>query len=246
MFHKDKKLDKDIENHLEKNKQKYTNYDFGKNWEQITPYLEEFLDNLIDEYQKENYEISKEFINKNRSPAEEFTESDAYHTGINEIGNEIIDKKDKSIFFRKIVKDPDCNMLFKTYDHYVSKVDLNDNTYDDVSNDISSKIFDLILFACGYDFYYNKTFILYWIPFGNCFNWNFKFGLYMAKKLFPNEKWILVETNYHTSVITVDTFRMFDILLWGCDGRLWNYLINESYYNDESLGALESIDMLLK
>ena len=93
----------------------------------------------------------------------------------------------------------------------------------------------------------NKSHLAFYIPFGCCFMWNKYFGLWLAKKVCPKEKWIVKENEKHCTVISPKSKKVFDILYWGLDGRLDDYCkihtgktdLEELQYtsNDETLGG---------
>lgn len=48
--------------------------------------------------------------------------------------------------------------------------------------------------------------------FGACHWWNPTFGLTLAKIIYPNEKWIIKSSDYHTTIVNKSENLVFDIL----------------------------------
>jgi hypothetical protein len=72
--------------------------------------------------------------------------------------------------------------------------------------------------------------------------------MYLAKLVYPDIKWKLLETHYHTTVISEDGKYMFDLLSYAWNrARFEAYCCKNEYTEtDLSLGAKESMDMVLK
>jgi 5-methylcytosine-specific restriction endonuclease McrBC regulatory subunit McrC len=73
-------------------------------------------------------------------------------------------------------------------------------------------------------------------------------GLYLAKKVCPDKKWKIVESKYHTTVMSSDKTQIFDLIAyaWNTD-RFKAYCLNEAYIEtDSSLGANEVMEMIGK
>lgn len=57
-----------------------------------------------------------------------------------------------------------------------------------------------------------KTNIKAYQPFGMCHQWNPTFGLTLANVVCPNEKWKVVTSKNHSTVVNIDHSKYFDIL----------------------------------
>ena len=74
---------------------------------------------------------------------------------------------------------------------------------------ITEKIFDAI------GFNKNAYLPIKWMAWGKNYLFNSIIGLYLAKKLIPDGKWEVYETNTHTTIFSVKYKLFFDLLLWG-------------------------------
>lgn len=239
---------------------KFHNFDFGKEWDKIIPHLDDFLTQYIkisveNLKKSSDFPLSNDFLTRNISPAQEFATGDSHASLLNDIENDIFEKHEKSIYFYKMnkkAKIPKC--IWKSIEYYLYDSDImkeegeegseeGEEERCDRSMDHLESLTEIVMRECGYDFNYNEKFIGHWIPFGDCHNWNSNFSFYMANKLFPEENWIIITSDAHTSIITLDTHRMFDILLWGY-GRLWKHL-EEVDYSNEDMGVEDCLKMLL-
>lgn len=235
-------------NHL-LTERKFINYDFGKNWKLFEPHLAEFLDvyreqvrqyRKEDEEEREELEISDDFMEDRISPAEEFIESDWFVTFMDEIFENLREHREVTPLYKATSRVPES--LWIAYEDLISIPD--DLQIDDQIMTSLEKIQEAIMILSGYDYFYNKTFIGFWIAIGNCFNWNATFGAYMAKIIKPENNWVIVQNSYHVSVVSFETGEMFDILLWATS-NLWDFLLREPYSVPDN-GAQTSIDMLMK
>ncbi len=69
----------------------------------------------------------------------------------------------------------------------------------------------------------NKDHLAFYIPIGCCFDWNGTFGLWLAKKVCPEGKWVIEESDKHCTVICHESKKIFDIIYWSLKGRLYDY-----------------------
>ena len=211
----------------------FQNFDFGKEWQRIVPFLQEFLSEFR----------SEEFIpDMNKSPAEQMTSSDGYACFMIDIQNDLTEKKEKSLFYPKNAKLP--KSFWKTINYYW---DLTETEDDDIAQSQLNSLDDVLMTACGYNFFHNNDFIAHWIPIHCCETWNPTFSLFMAKKLFPDNDWKVFQSKYHTTVLCVETKQMFDILAWDYRGAMWKFVNKVDYFSENpTLGADLAMQNLLK
>ena len=70
-------------------------------------------------------------------------------------------------------------------------------------------------------------------------------GLTLAKLVCPNEKWRLITSDKHTSVINKDNTKVFDLLFWCLDGRLENYMFGDLLEEiDNTMGGKTVYEMI--
>ena len=118
---------------------------------------------------------------------------------------------------------------------------------DDVAQSQLSSLDDILMTACGYNYIHNPEFISHWVPVHCCKEWNPVFCLFMAKKLFPDDRWEVFESKYHTSVLCLEKKQMFDILAWDYRPVMWPFLLGSDYISKyPDLGADLAMESLLR
>ncbi len=103
-------------------------------------------------------------------------------------------------------------------------------------------IFARLSTTLGYDFSTCKTALPAYVPMGACHAWNKFFGLWLARKVFPKEEWLLREGVTHTTVYCPARRMVFDLLYWATDYRQNDYIRGNPYSSqDASLGARKAM-----
>lgn len=79
---------------------------------------------------------------------------------------------------------------------------------------------------------------------GGCFWWAPTFEITLAQLVEPNEKWRIMSSNKHTTVINENNTKIFDLLYWGGYNRLENFIFGDDLYplknNDITLGGKDA------
>ncbi len=205
----------------------FINFDFGKEWYRIVPYLEEFKCNF-------GYESP---------PAQRLASTSNYFEFMIDIQNDLVTNREKSVFY------PEGAMLppsfWETLEYYWSLADAEDTG--PIADSQISSLNEVLMTACGYNFLHNPEFIAHWVLVDNSHIWNSSFSLFMAQKLFPSDKWEIYRSSYHTTVLCIEKVLMFDPIAWGLRGACWDYVNFVNYgVKDPFLGADLAMNLLLK
>ncbi len=121
--------------------------------------------------------------------------------------------------------------------------------------------FDLIdecdlLRLAGYCPDVNPSHIGFWMVRGECHTLNPSVGMYLAKNLLPHEDWRVVTSDDHTSIVSLTSRRMFDMVAWIWadkklgheDDRVWQIIKHELLGTEldigGDLGAQASLDLI--
>lgn len=80
--------------------------------------------------------------------------------------------------------------------------------------------------------HHEKTCMKAYQMFGCCHWWNPSFGLTLAKKIFPNEKWKVIRGDKHTTIANKERTLVFDILYFD--------------ENDETKGGKKALEFAVK
>ena len=76
-----------------------------------------------------------------------------------------------------------------------------------------------------------------------CHFFNNNVGIVLARMLFPDRKWKVYSSEYHTSVFTTDFKYCFDFIYFCLDDRLDDYILEKPRSStDHSLGAHVAYD----
>lgn len=77
----------------------------------------------------------------------------------------------------------------------------------------------------------------------SCHWWAPTFELTLAKLVEPKEKWRVIQSDKHSTVVNKDNTRVFDILYWAIDGRLNSYVLGEVILEiDPTLGGKKALE----
>jgi hypothetical protein len=213
------------------------NFDFGKNWNLIVPYLHtpqmEKLKKKAFHEIKINLDHTGVMYNKKEAIASSFTNNDGYSTMTQTMLETFIGKEDSRIPEALIDK------YYTAWDKIIENEDGDDFEYEkklwDKYMRIVNKIGDLV--NCNYQTSPNH--MVHFVTFSACHWFNRHCGMYWVKSLFPNVEWKLIKSKSHTTIISADGKYMFDLLsyAWNYD-RFKAYCCEEEYEeNDKSLGA---------
>lgn len=201
----------------------WINFDFGKNWKSMV--VQHLNTKECRNILRECYEQFKRYDYDEVAPYT-LSSNDGTDSILFDICQEVINNKDS---------------------RYLTKREISIlNKLDDDRDD--SKIWDNIYKRLGYDWKTSKDKLIYYVPFGTCHIWNRVFCLWLAKKVFPQNKWVFRMSEKHTTVVCYETHQVFDLIYWALDNRLQNYVKSETkinsyvvpttkYTNDPSLGA---------
>ena len=120
--------------------------------------------------------------------------------------------------------------------HYYERTDEEQEAYecDEEAQDASckaeedhrEKIFETIGFTK------NDYLPIKWMPYGRCHWYHPIIGLYLAKKLIPDGKWEVFETDGHTTIYSAKHKLLFDLLSWGslnAKASTYNMLFGNEY-----------------
>lgn len=205
---------------------KFYNWDFGSNWDKVLPHLQtkEFscLISIIYDYYKRDGMLMNVNYN-NICPSSDLTRKDSCYTLKSEYFDMV--KANRNLY---------PNIGQELWDE-LDSLDPDSDDYDD-DEEISEKIISMT----GFD---NLNKLHNWMPFGECHTWNKTFGYWLAQKIFPNKKWQVVSTDYHTTVVSLENNLMFDILAWGWSYRD-KYVLKQPLPDDPTFGADESIQIM--
>lgn len=125
----------------------------------------------------------------------------------------------------------------KDRDLLTSNVESDDES-DIKQSKIMMRIIEKIRRKIGYDYTNNFDKIAFFIPFGLCHYWNPKFGLMLAKRVFPQSEWVIRTSDKHTTVWCPEENKVFDIIYWASENRLEDFIRGVPYSsNDETLGG---------
>lgn len=214
------------------------NYDFGKNWNKIIPYLAtKEMKNLLKltHYERKwSHDYPENWHYKDdQAPASLLTSYDSHCTMMETMFEAVLEQKDPripSILLKQIKK--------------LKYTDDNAEEYWDKYQDLEEKI----EIAIGINYKHSPNHIVHWVPFGCCHWFNKFIGMYLAKKISPEIDWKLLSTDTHTTVISKDGKYMFDLLGYSYNhDRFQAICCNEPYVEvDPSLGANETIELLMK
>jgi hypothetical protein len=210
----------------------FQNFDFGKNWSQIIPFLTDpdFRDTIWEAYdaiqEHRPYPIDYD------GPPSQMVRSDAVVTLLDRIFDHLRESRDS-----RVPED-----VWKSYEDLTT----NGNDDDDEVGELFENLQNIILRLAGFDWNTNRNCIIFWVVTHECHDWNPTFGLWLARRICPDEPWEILSSQKHTTVFSAKSNRVFDILLWSCDDRLFDTAVGHRYKSkDLTLGGQEAIQMIL-
>ena len=166
------------------------NFDFGKHWvERIVPLLstrriKTCVTQAINTYLK--CVAPEQKYDKKHAPAY-YTSWGFYVDRASEYENKMIAKLVRAGQFRKKAKGEDEDDYYELY--------LKDRVK-------------------PYTDHFDRTNIAAYQCMGACFYWNTTFGLLLASLVEPTEKWRILKSAWHATVVNEDMTKVFDILYW--------------------------------
>lgn len=213
------------------------NFDFGKEWNKIKHFLEEpQAEKIIRKTYKEwqrgqilvrrsmGIDFRKGKYDPNKHPSQQLTTCDWWCE----------------------ISDLICK-THKTAEDSQEIMDIKNNWDEDCEDIHWNKIWkiqDEVIKRAGYDWPKHKDKLAFYIPIGSCHTWNAIFGLWLARKVFPDLEWRVLTSQEHTTVYCKERDMIFDILYWSLDNRIEDHIVGKPYSSkDLTLGgdlALES------
>jgi hypothetical protein len=216
-----------------------TNFNFGKYWDQIVPYLTSptmkmLIKTVFDEIKRNSDYPENMHYRENEAPAQLLSSYDSFYTMRHTMVEWAIKCNDDRI----------PEKIHQAFENLEYSEDEAEQRYWDEYNRLETAIED----ALGVNYETNQTHIACWVPFGTCHWYNKRVGLFLAKKVCPKIHWKLLISDTHTTVISDDGKHMFDLLAFCYNHNRFDAICcNKSYEEtDQSLGAKESIELLMK
>ena len=219
------------------------NFDFGQNWDKVVPYLQTpMMQQLL---QIAHFEIAQNSIapqnwkfDPQAAPAANLVSHDGHVTMIDTMTDKLIKQKDKRIP-RKLLRD------YKSAKIALSSSSKEDEcekfyNYMETREEIGKYI--------GCDYATSPTNMVHWLIFGSCHFTNRWIGMYLAQQICPEIHWKLLAEDEHTTVISSDGTKMFDLLAWGWNhNRHLSFCCNQPFIEtDSSLGANAAIESIMQ
>ena len=203
------------------------NYDFGKNWDtKVKPFLEhpKIKKAIVKGVNSYLSIFPNNHKYKKNTPPAQYSSKDWYVT-IRDRQEEIIMEKLRT-----------SNQLSKEFLDFEAKIQEHGDYCigDDDENDPQT-LYDMQqeILAPYFSWDKIKYDILSYCLSGSCHWWSPTFELTLAKLVEPEIKWKVQRGNDHTTVISQDKKRVFDLLYWSCDDRIDNYIFNDPIPNDK-------------
>lgn len=215
------------------------NYDFGSHWEtQCVPHLHSpeldcILKQAYEAVGPENHHYLNFVPNLKQPPIANLHKSSMWWEMLDTMAEPYKqDSKFKALISTLSVDEQKCALeawsKLQESDH---KCDVEFESSSYLTTDIeaeftkcNSEVEDIILRQLGYDWKYNRDKLAFYVPFGYCHWWNPVFGLWLAKKVFPTWEWEVLEGKLHSTVYCRKKHMVFDIIAWGYNGRLHEYV----------------------
>ena len=184
----------------------YKNFDFGREWHRVLPHLktQEFKD-LFQSIKNESIRMEPWHVNEDVPPVYLTTNSAFGSLEIHLLDHEI--KHDR-------LTDPERKLYeeMKKFPRWGEEYSSREDT-----------LMDFVMERLELTWETNRYHLAFYIPIGQCFDWNSSFGLWMAQKVCPEEKWVVEESDNHCTVICHESKKIFDIIYWSIKGRLYDY-----------------------
>ena len=192
--------------------EEYKNYDFGRKWDsEVFPHLQtEEFKKLFRSIRRRYKRIYPGANVSSDSPPAYLSTGDALST----LSDSLVQYELK--YKERLTKNE--RKLQKICDSFTEE-----EWEDGDGWETNRKLEDSILSRINLDWESNKDHLAFYIPMGQCFLWNRHFGLWLAKKVCPKEKWVVEESKEHCTVVCHESKRIFDILYWSLENRLEDY-----------------------
>lgn len=204
------------------------NYDFGRKWHtDVVPHLDNPLIQKAIKRGVNNYlsmfPTTKRY-KPNTAPAS-YSSNDCYVMLTNE----------KWKYMYRALKEN--NMVPKKIIKLKKKLsELDDEEYNDLMVNGGQQVYDTI-YALQKEYFtwemIKDDLETYYLS-GACFWWAPTFELELAELVEPNEKWSVVGSAIHATVMNKERTKVFDLLYWAADWRrMRNYLFGEEFDDDD-------------
>lgn len=180
------------------------NYDFKSNWDMIIlpllslPKVKKSIKKGITNYINDGNCLQDTIYNPDECPAS-YGRGDAWYSYISDYKDILTEKLLETGFLKKDENEPLTNDNGEFDDYFETP------NYDNYFNYKTEILRPFIK-------YHEKTSLRSYQMFGACHWWNPTFGLTLAKIIYPNEKWIVKEGEYHTTLVNSGQTLVFDIL----------------------------------
>ncbi len=211
---------------------KCMNFDFGAHWEEIRHFLSRKVVDDLCQLVVADMDSPDIIFRPDRPPSCWLSWGDAYVTFLDNLTDPILQRRDKRYLTKEEIA------FLREY----SKHKFND---DDRRASVQRycKLREKVQDRLGYDYTKCNDKLAFYVPFGRCHWWNPIFGLWLAKKVCPLDRWVVRRGKNHTTVYCAEKHMVFDILYWALDGRLENHVSGLRYRcKDISLGGIMAFD----
>lgn len=184
------------------------NYNFKENWNDvILPLLsmqkvKYSIKKGINAYIKDGNCSEGTIYDPNKCPAF-YQRGDGWDTYISEYEEKLCEKFLQTGYLKKDENEPDEDCC----DEYFYSDEFNE--YENYKKSVIEPFIK----------HHEKTSLRAYQMFGACHWWNPTFCLTLAKIIYPNEKWIVKEGKYHTTIVNANESLVFDILYFDEDNE---------------------------
>ena len=209
------------------------NFDFGRRWSEVEPYLTTpemrlLLERCWTEMLADKACYSADGYKHDRAPASQITSGDGSYYLIDERVHDAIDHGHP-----KLPTDMKAPPSWASYEEPSKElVEQEEQYYEDVKR------------AIGLDFLTNPNHVVHWAAaYGSSHWFNPHIGLHLAARVCPSVQWTVLRGVDHTTVVSSDGYHVFDLLAWAWD-RLDAVMIgDERVEDDPTLGGAVAVDM---
>jgi hypothetical protein len=261
---------------------KFYNYDFHANWDKITallqgpeaqPYIKRCWQLAFDDIKDVRFQYhhggDKLIGNKAYKPTRDATDLNLNIDNYQMLPS--FSSTDFHCMFMEFIKDlllhtplnelkisDETKTLILKYHRIHDNLILDENgQYSEDDYELLEELESEIMKTAGYHYSTRPYFIGFQVTSHMCHFFNPTIGLYLAKKLMPEENWQVFHTNDHTTVVSLTSNRVFDAIawIWGHDNpqedinRLYDVVRYELLgtempkLEDDTLGGISAIAM---
>ena len=206
------------------------NFDFGQRWAEVVPFLTSpdmrgLLQRCWTEMRADSACYRAKQYDHQRSPASQLTSRDGWATLLDSAVQLALDNADPRLPPR-------------TWSD-------NDSDDDDSRGERWMQYEDDVRRAIGLDFRTDPSHIAHWAPaWGSCHWFSPTIGLHLANHVCPDTQWAVLSSPEHTTVVSADGKKVFDLLAWSWD-RLHAHVLRDADWveKDATLGGAVAIEM---